>query len=57
MKKVALAQMQNEEEDNGKAQTGTIQETKRAIKILKNGLKKLMKCYSKTARNATVAKL
>lgn len=57
VKKVTLTKMQKERKGHGKAQTGIIQETRRDIKILKNYFKKLIKYYSKTARDATVAKL
>lgn len=57
VKKITLAKMQNEKEGNGKTQTGIIQETKGAIKNFEEWFKKLMKYYSKAARDTTVAKL
>lgn len=41
VKKVTLAKMQKEKEGNGKAQTGVIQETKRAVKNFEERFKKI----------------
>lgn len=49
--------MQKEKEGNGKTQTGTIQESKRAVKNFEEWFKKIMKYYSKAARDTTVVKL
>lgn len=57
MKKITLAKMQKEKEGNGKTQTGIIQESERAVKNFKEWFKKIMKYYSKAARDTTMVKL
>lgn len=57
MKKITLAKMQKEKEGNGKTQTGIIQESKTAVKNFEEWFKKIIKYYSKAARDTTVVKL